>query len=608
MWSSIEESNRKGIFLWGLIMLFVLFFGRLVQLQILYHDVYGKKSDENSVRPIAHEPIRGFIFDRSGKIIVDNRPAYTMTITPSEFKPEAASFLSTSLHYDPVFILDRVKRGIRFNRFAPTKIKRDIDFATLSVIEENRDKLPGVDYQIETKRYFPTKAKLTHMIGYTKEISERLLAVSSEYQPGDMIGAAGIEAKYEQELRGKKGLEFITVNAVGQKVRSYNGGKNDIPEQEGNDLYLTLDLDLQVLAESLFADKQGALVAIDPQDGGILALVSKPDFDPAILTGFTSSAVWSALNNDPGKPMFNRATLTRYPPGSTFKMVLAAAALQEGIIGTDWRVNCTGSYRYGDHTFNDLHVHGSMNVVEAIQHSCNVFFYQLMLKVGFERWTKYGEEFGFGSKTGIDLLEEDPGLLPSEEYFDKIYGKNRWTRGYLISLSIGQGEVGVSPLQMANYAATIGNGGVVYTPHVVKAIRDEETRRLREKVITSRRMTISRRVWDIIRDGMVRCVNEPGGTGSAAKVPGIVVAGKTGTAQNPHGEAHSWFVGYAPAENPKIAICVLAENAGYGGVIAAPIAGLCIEKYINRTINRNQPQQPRIVTDTTSQQRKNKDG
>lgn len=585
-------------------MLFTLFLGRLVQLQILYHDVYGKKSEENSVRPIAHEPIRGYIFDRNGKIVVDNRPAYTMTITPSEFKPEAASFLVSSLRFDPLFIVERVKNGIRYNRFAPTKIKRDIDFKTLSVIEENREKLPGVDYQIETKRYFPTRVKLAHLIGYTKEISERALSKNPDYQPGDMIGATGIEAMYERELRGVKGTEFITVNSVGQRVRSYNAGKNDIPEQEGNDLTLTLDLGLQAFAESLFADKQGAIVAIDPQDGGVLALVSKPDFDPDILTGFTSQAVWSALYNDPSKPLFNRATLTRYPPGSTFKMVLAAAALEEGIISTDWRVQCAGSFRFGDHVFKDLHVHGSTNVVEAIQRSCNVFFYQLMLKVGFERWTTYGAAFGFGSKTNIDLFEEDPGLLPSQEYFDRIYGKGKWTRGYLISLSIGQGEVGVSPLQMANYAATIGNRGIYFTPHIVKSVRDKTTGIVRELSTHSRNLNITKRVWDIIHDGMDRVVNEPGGTASAARVQGMRVAGKTGTAQNPHGGDHAWFVGYAPAENPKIAICVLVENAGYGGVIAAPMAGLCIEKYLYGSIIRNQPKPAQAQNNQQAQPKK----
>ena len=589
-------------------MLFVLFLGRLVQLQILYHDAYGKKSDENSVRPIPHEPIRGYIFDRNGKIIVDNRPAYTMTITPSEFKPEAASFLSSSLRMDPLFVLDRVKRGIRYNRFAPTKIKRDVDFATLSVLEENRNRLPGVDYQIETKRFFPTKAKLAHLIGYTKEITERLLATSSEYQPGDMVGAAGIEAMYEHDLRGRKGLEFITVNAVGQKVRSYNEGKSDVPDKEGNDLYLTLDIDLQAFAESLMADRQGAIVAIDPQDGGVLALVSKPDFDPALLNGFTSQQVWSALNNDPGKPLFNRATLTRYPPGSTFKMVLATAALQEGIITTDWRVNCSGSFRFGDHVFKDLHVHGSMNVVEAIQHSCNVFFYQLMLKTGFERWTTYGEEFGFGSKTGIDLFEEDPGLLPSEEYFDKVYGKNRWTKGYLVSLSIGQGEVGVSPLQMANYASTLGNSGTYYKPHILKGVRDKITGEIRNVIADSRQLPVSKSVWSIVQDGMIRCVNEPGGTGSEARVKGISVAGKTGTAQNPHGGDHAWFIGFAPAENPRIAICVLVENAGFGGVIAAPVAGLCIEKYLNGFVNRTLPKPTQVTSEQPKQQPKGKHG
>ncbi|MBI5464717.1 MAG: hypothetical protein HY966_07195 [Ignavibacteriales bacterium] len=391
-------------------------------------------------------------------------------------------------------------------------------------------------------------------------------------------------------MRGQKGFEFITVNAKGQMLGAYNEGKSDIPAAEGNDLLLAIDGGVQALAESLLADRRGAVVAIDPSDGGVLALVSKPDYDLTMFSGVTPTEVWNALNTDESKPLFNRATLTTYPPGSTYKMVLAAAALQEGVINTNWGVNCTGGFRFGNKIFKDLHVHGSTNVVESIQRSCNVFYYQLMLKTGFERWTRYGEEFGFGSPTGIDILEENPGLLPSEEYFDRVYGKGRWTQGYLVSLGIGQGELGVSPLQMACYAATLGNKGTFIRPHVVQKIRDKKTQQLQDIAVDTRKLNISNAVWNAIREGMYRCVNETGGTGTGAKVQGIAVSGKTGTAENPHGNSHSWFVGYAPAEDPKIAICVLVENAGYGGTVAAPIAGLCIEQYLYGSIIRGRVQ------------------
>ncbi|MBI1806844.1 MAG: penicillin-binding protein 2 [Ignavibacteria bacterium] len=582
------QSSRKAVFVVTIGLMFLLFFSRLVQLQVLYQDVYGKKSEENSIRPIDRDPIRGLIFDRSGKLLVDNRPSYTVTLTPAEVHMSTIPYLANILQLDTAFIKERLKKGKQYNRFAPIKLKRDIDFRTLSIIEENREKLPGIDYQAESKRFYPTKAKGTHLFGYTKEISDQQLAeMGAEYRPGDNIGATGLEAAYEVYLRGKKGYEFITVNAKGQMLGAYNDGKNDIPVKEGDDLYLAIDEGVQALAESLLADKRGAVVAVDPSDGGVIALVSKPDYNLTVFGGVTPQEMWNQLNTDSTRPLFNRATMTRYPPGSTFKMVLAAAALQEGIINENWRIQCPGSFRFGTRVFKDHIVHGSTNVVESIQRSCNVFYYQLMLKTGFERWTHYGEEFGFGSQTGIDILEETSGLLPSKEYFDRIYGKGRWTQGYLVSLAIGQGEVGVSPLQMACYAAALGNKGYWRTPHVVEKIRDRNTGQVEEVQTETRRIELNEYIWDLIHKGMYRAVNEPGGTALTARVPGVAVAGKTGTAQNPHGKDHAWFIGFAPVDNPKIAICVLVENAGFGGVISAPIASMCIEQYLYHGLIRD---------------------
>ncbi|MDI6767740.1 MAG: penicillin-binding protein 2 [Bacteroidota bacterium] len=584
-----ESSTRKIVFYTAIGIVFFVFLARLIQLQVLYADVYGKKSEENSIRQIARTPIRGLMFDLNGTLIVDNGPAYSITITPAEFRMSGLTLLSNILRTDTQIIKEKFEKGIRYNRFTPTKIKRDIDFKTLSLIEENKDRLPGVDYQIESKRFYPTKSKATHLYGYTKEISDQqLLEMGNEYRPGDNIGATGLEAAYERYLRGQKGFELITVNALGQIMGDYNEGKNNIPVREGSDLFLSLDAKLQALAESLLSDKRGAVVALDPNNGGLLALVSKPDYDLTTFGTVTPLDAWKELNTDESKPLFNRATLTRYPPGSTFKMVLAAAALEEGVINQNWRVNCTGAFRFGNKVFSDLHIHGSTNVVEAIQKSCNVFFYQLMLKTGFERWTRYGREFGFGNPTGLDILEENPGLLPSEEYYDRIYGKGKWTQGYLISLGIGQGEVGVSPLQMAGYAAAIANRGYYHTPHAVLRIRDKESGKLQIVPTETRKLDISPWVWDVLQEGMYRCVNEIGGTGQASKVKSVSVCGKTGTAQNPHGKKdHAWFIGFAPRENPKIAICVLIENVGFGGAFAAPIAGLCIEQYIYGKLIRN---------------------
>ncbi|MBI4546604.1 MAG: penicillin-binding protein 2 [Ignavibacteriae bacterium] len=591
-----QPTSRKIFFYTFFSALFLVFLFRLAQLQILYQDEYGKKSEENSIRALTRDPIRGLVFDRHGILLVDNRPSYTVTMTPAEFDTSRIAHLSEVLHLDVEFINDRLNKGVAYNRLAPVKIKRDIDFRTLSMIEENRDKFPGVHYQVELKRYYPTKARASHLFGYTKEVSDvQVSTMPDEYRPGDIIGASGLEARYERALRGVKGFEFITVNARGQLVSPYNDGRNDISAKEGDDLSLALDGSLQAFAESLLANRRGAIVALDPNDGGVLALVSKPDFDLTAFGSITPTEVWNALNYDSTKPLFNRATLTRYPPGSTFKMVLAAAALQDGVISPQWGVNCTGAFQFGSRVFKDLHVHGPTNLIESIQRSCNVFYYQLMLKTGFDRWTRYGREFGFGSPTNIDIFEENSGLLPSEEYFNRVYGEGKWTQGYLISLAIGQGELGVSPVQMACYAMVLANKGHFHTPHVVQRIRSNQTGELQQIPFDTRQLNISNFVWDLIREGLYRCVNAPGGTAPLAKVEGVNVAGKTGTAQNPHGKDHAWFIGFAPFEQPKIAICVLVENAGFGGVAAAPIAGLCIEQYLYRELIRNKPIAPIAV-------------
>jgi len=568
-------------------LMFLFFFARLFQLQMFYSEEYGRKSEENSIRTIPKEPVRGYIFDRNGTLVVDNRPAFTVTIMPFEFDKSTIDYLSRLLSLDPEFIRERLRKGEAYSRFAPVKIKRDIDFKTLAALEENRDRLPGVDYQVESKRWYTTRALASHTLGYTKEISESQMKVQvEEYAPGDVVGSAGLEARYEPTLRGQKGAEFSTVNVRGQVIGRFDNGRNDIPAVEGNDLILTMDFGLQAFAESLMTGRRGAFVAVDPNDGGILAMVSKPDYELAAFSGVTPPEIWRSLNQDEAKPLFNRATLTRYPPGSTFKMLLAIAGLESGSITPSWRVNCGGSLRLGNKVFKDLHVHGSVDLVTAIQQSCNVYFYQTMLRTGLDAWSRYGSEFGFGRLTGIDIYEENPGLLPSTAYMDKRYGKNGWTRGFLPSLGIGQGEVGVTPLQMACYVAALATKGEYHQPHVARAIVTKSPHAVDTLTFGTRHIEVSANTWNIVREGMRRVVEEPGGTGGMARIPGIQSAGKTGTAQNTHGPDHAWYIGFAPFDNPRIAVAMLVENAGFGGTQAAPLAGLCIERYLKGRITR----------------------
>lgn len=588
----------------GIAVLFLLFSARLYQLQLIYQPEYGKKSEENSIRTIPKEPVRGYMYDRHRSLVVDNRPAFTVTIMPFEFDTRNIPLLGSLLSLELDFIRDRLKKGSAYSRFVPVKIKRDLDFAALSALEEYRDRLPGVDYHTESKRSYVTRARAAHILGYTKEVSESQLKVlGEEYRQGDVAGAAGLEAEYEETLRGQRGAEFSTVNVRGQVVGSFDNGKSDVPAVEGNSLLLTMDFGLQAFAESLMADRRGAVVALDPRDGGLLAMVSKPDYDLSLFSGVTPANVWNAMNTDESHPLFNRATLTRYPPGSTFKMILAIAALEKNVVSPSWRISCSGAFRFGNKVFKDVHTHGTVDMVDAIKRSCNVYFYQLMLKTGLDNWSHYGAEFGFGQKTDIDIYEETPGLLPSVEFFNQRYGPRGWTKGFLPSLGIGQGELGVTPLQMACYAMALANGGKYYQPHGVQAVVDKVTGETQELTHQVRLIRLAPSTWELVREGMRKVVEEPGGTGSAARVRGVQSAGKTGTAQNPPYKDHAWYIGFAPFDNPKIAIAVMIENVGFGGSFAAPIAGLCIERYLyGRLVRFDKKFDAQVVQARESQQ------
>lgn len=583
----IGNARRRRVLKVTLLVMLAILSVRLYQLQLLYHTELGKKSEDNIVRSIVKEPIRGYIVDRNGALVADVGPSFSVTVTPAEFDMRNLPLLASLLGIDQGALADRIAKGRAYSRFAATRVERDIDFQTLSALEENLYRLPGINFAFESKRIYPSKARASHLLGYCREITDAQLANGDDYyHQGDMIGSAGLEAKYEQKLRGDKGYELLSVNARGQIIGPFEEGKNDRDPKEGLDLLLSVDIGLQAFAESLMTNYRGALVALDPSDGGILALVSKPDYDPSIFSGLMEPKDWLTLNADTTHPLFNRATMTRYPPGSTFKMVLAAAALQNGVIDTNFRFTCRGAYTLGNRPYKDMHVHGSVNIIEAIQRSCNVFFYQLMLKVDLEPWYEAGKKFHFGDRTGIDLSEENEGLLPNTAYFDRVFGKGRWTRGYLLSLAIGQGEIGVSPLQMARYAAALGTKGTVVQPYLVRATRNRRDNTLTVTEPVHETLDLRPEVLDIIREGMRQVVNEQGGTGRASRVPNVVVAGKTGTAENPHGEDHAWYIGFAPFDDPKIAIAVMLENEGQGGAKAAPIAGLVMERYLHGEIIR----------------------
>lgn len=578
----MDLSKRKNVYYLLSFSVFVIISFRLVQLQLINPEKFDRESEKNSVKTIITTPARGLVYDKNYKLLVDNKPSYSVTITKKDFDTSEINLVSAIIGADPDDIRSDLRDIEGTNRFIPTRIARDVDFKVISYIEENRENLKGVDYKIEPIRLYPSSnLRCSHILGYTKEISKEQMKnqQSDYYKQGDIIGMTGLESSYENYLRGEKGYQFILQDSKGREVGSLNDGKSDVAALSGEDLILTIDAELQEYAEKLLGNRKGAIVAIDPNNGEVLTLVSKPDYDLNYFSGKLSPEIWNKLNTDPDKPLFNRATLTRYPPGSTYKMVTALASLQEGIMKPNSTIECGGSFTYGNRTFGDHGAYGSISFVPAIEHSVNVFFYKLVLKIGFDNWTKYGRMFGFGERTGIDIPEENRGLLPSPEYFDKVYGPNGWTQGYVVSLGIGQGELGVTPLQMACYCSALGNSGTYYQPHLVKFLKNPNTGELSPVSFKKREININKDYFKIVQKGMYNVVNG-NGTATAIRTSSVIIAGKTGTAQNPHGRDHSWFICFAPYDDPKIAICVLVENAGFGAAVAAPIAQRIILKYL----------------------------
>jgi penicillin-binding protein 2 len=571
--------KRRTIIYGVIISTVIILTGRLFQMQILNRIEYDKKSTDNSIKSLELQPLRGVFYDRNYKVLVSNNPAYTLRVTPAYYDTSLNKVLESVLGTEQGYIKNLLQKNRIYSKFLPVKVRRGVDFNVIAWFEENSEHLPGVDYIIEMQRYYPAGIIASHTFGYTKEISPEQLAREKEfYKPGDYVGHNGIEKTYEKLICGTKGFSYVLVDSKQRRIGQYQNGREDIFPKKGNDLVLSIEASAQKIAEEEFKGKKGALVAIEPTTGEILAIVSSPDYDLNRFSFFTPKSFLDSVYSDPFTPLFNRATMSAHPPGSTFKMLSAIAALDMGIINTSWTVTCTGGFTYGRY-FKCHGSHGTVNVVSAIEKSCNTFFYKLIYKIGLNNWKEYATRFGFGNITGIDLTEEVPGLIPDENYYIKRYGDN-WPRSIMASLGIGQGEVSVTPLQLAQYVSLIANNGKTKTPHVVKGYIDAETEDFVPLEYKEINTGVSQTALDIVKEGMFLVVNGHG-TATSIRLPDIEICGKTGTAQNPHGNDHAWFVGFAPYGNPKIAIAVLVENAGFGSTHAAPIAQKVIQAYLN---------------------------
>jgi penicillin-binding protein 2 len=571
--------KRKTIIYIVIITSAVILYGRLFQMQILHRVDYEMKSSDNSIKSLELEPLRGIMYDRNYKVLVSNIPAYTLRITPAYYDTSLNKIIETVIDADPGFIKDLLYKNRGYSNYLAIKVRREINFKTVAWLEENSEHLPGVDYIIEMQRYYPAGIMASHSFGYTKEISPDQLEKEKEtYNLGDYVGHNGLEKTYENLLRGAKGYQYVLVDSRRKQIGRYLNGVDDILPVKGNDLVLGMEASTQQVAEDEFIGKRGALVAIDPTSGEIIAMVSSPDYDLNQFSFFTSRDYLEDVYNDPGKPLFNRATMSVNPPGSTIKMLEAITALDLGLINTSYTIYCGGGFTYG--RFFKCHgSHGTVNVVSAIEKSCNTFFYKLIYKIGMEKWHEYATRFGFGQKTNIDLSEEVAGFFPDENYYVKKYGEN-WPKSIMASLGIGQGEISVTPLQMAQYVGLIANNGKMKSPHFVRGYIDPASEKLVPFNYKEIDTHINQAAFDVVKEGMFLVVNGHG-TATHIRLPDINIAGKTGTAQNPHGKDHAWFVGFAPYENPKIAVAVLVENVGFGGTHAAPIAQKVIQTYLN---------------------------
>lgn len=563
---------------------------RILSLQVLT-DKWKDKGTALTEKEVIVYPSRGLIYDRKGRVLVTNQTVYDLMVLPKEVKPfDTLAFCKlVNLSYDE--LKTALTKAVTYPnvKYKPSPVIKQMTPPEYANISEQLYKYPGFYGQPRTLRVYPQKIGAL-LLGDVGEVTKELMEIYPDYRRGDYIGLSGIEKSYEVQLRGKRGVKYVYRDNLGVE-RNVAEGKLDSAAIEGTDLVATIDAELQRYGEKLMQNKRGCIVAIEPSTGEILALVSAPTFDPNLLVGRARGRNFAILNSDKQKPLFNRATQAQYRPGSIFKLAQSLTALQIGSITPATRIHCNRALIgcHGSHSFDDLEM--------AIVHSCNPYFRGVMQKVvegdrdkssrfkdarlGLDIWQGYIKRFGFGSNLNTDIPGVKSGLVPGVEYYDKIYGKEQWAYSTIYSISIGEGEMLINPLQMCNLACVIANRGWFVYPHTVKQIGVGG--RPLDKFLVRNSVGIDTSYFRVVINAMEQVVG-PGGTGNRAKLSDIIVCGKTGTVQNEPREDHSVFVCFAPKENPKIALAVYVENAGFGGTWAAPIASLMIEKFINDSI------------------------
>jgi penicillin-binding protein 2 len=581
--------NRKYIVIALIVFASLMLIIKLFRIQIV-EDKYRLSADNNVLRYVTQYPARGLILDRNGKILVSNQAAYDIMVVPAQTsKLDTAGFCNT-LGITKDYFHEKLKAAIKYQKKAPSVFLKQVSAETYARFQEKMFMYPGFYAQARTLRKY-TKPIAAHILGYVSEVDDNIIKKEPYYKAGDYIGKSGIEESYEKEIRGKKGVKIFLVDVNSSLKGSYEEGKRDSDAVQGKNIISSIDMDLQEYGEFLMQNKSGSIVALEPKTGEVLALVSSPNYDPGLLVGRIRSENFSKLQADTLEPLFNRALMASYPPGSTFKPINGLIGLQESVITPSTLFACHNGY-----LFVDCHTHESpLDLAGAIKNSCNAYFCQVFRRIlenpvypsvpsAYVKWRNYVTEFGFGNTLGTDFVNELPGFIPETTVYDKKQKTTNWKALNIISLAIGQGEIGTTPLQMANYTAALANRGYYLTPHIVKSVGDFSS--TDPKFTAKHKIGIDSANFEYIVYGMEQAVNGGyGATATIAALKDIIVCGKTGTAQNPHGKDHSVFIAFAPKDNPKIAIAVYVENAGFGATYAAPVASLMIEKYLKGQIS-----------------------
>jgi penicillin-binding protein 2 len=551
---------------------FLVLAAQFLRLQVLQHGQFALRSESNRLRPVPQLAPRGLILDRHGRVLAENVPGYAVLLVAHN----ADSLRAMLRGLEPLVTLDaeaeaRVVARYRKMPYEPVLVVNDAPFALVSALEERRSTLPGLVIQTEPKRAYPDSSAVAHLVGYVGEVTEAELAGAFQgRRPGAIVGKVGLEREYEASLAGSDGMRFVEVDALGRVVREE--GAPALAAVPGHVLRTTIDLDLQRFVDSIWPRQyRGAMVAMDPRSGAILALASYPSFDPNAFVGGIPPELWTQLTSDPARPLLNRAIAARYPPASTFKLATALMGLERGIVRFDSHMPqpCRGGMQFGNRYFRcwKAEGHGSLDLIGAIASSCDVYFYQLGLRLGVAHMLEDGVRLGFRSQSGVDLPGELASSYPaSPEYYDRIYGRGRWTQAAALNLSIGQGENAQTLLNMVRFYAALGSGGHVPTPFVVRPRREPPPP-----------VALPESTFLGVRQSLIAVVER--GTARGARLASLHLAGKTGTAQNPHGADHGWFIAFAPAEAPRIVVGGVFEF-GLHGTTVAPYVARVVERYL----------------------------